>query len=75
MVPGETVGSGFMSKNLNTKMLSYDSKAKSWVGIFVMADANMKIVDRSNALLGWGNGLKYSEKMIFSNFMVGYSFY
>jgi short subunit dehydrogenase-like uncharacterized protein len=75
MVPGETVGSGFMSKNLNTKMLSYDSKAKSWVGLFVMADANMRIVDRSNALLGWGNGLKYSEKMIFSNFMVGYSYY
>merc|ERR1711935_1227200 len=73
--PGATTGNGFGSKNNNTKMMGYDAKAKSWVGLFVMADANQKIVDRSNALLGWGDKLKYTEKMVFSNFMMGYSFY
>merc|ERR1712194_518478 len=75
MPPGATTGNGFGSKNNNTKMMGYDAKAKSWVGLFVMADANQKIVDRSNALLGWGDKLKYTEKMVFSNFMMGYSFY
>ena len=75
MVPGAKTGNGFTSKNLNTKMLSYDKKVQSWTGLFVMADANFRIADRSNTMLAWGNSMKYTEKMLFANFMMGYSFY
>jgi len=47
-------------------------KYKSW---FFMANMNMKLVERSNCLVGYADGLSYSESFIQPSFMMGCSFY
>ena len=46
-----------------------DALAESWVGPFVMAELNTRVVRRSNALLNWayGRGMRYREVMGFGN--------
>jgi short subunit dehydrogenase-like uncharacterized protein len=45
---------------------SYDERAQSWTGPFVMAPINTKNVHRTNALLGhpWGRDFVYDERML-----------
>lgn len=45
---------------------SYDERAQSWTGPFVMASINTKNVHRTNALLGhpWGRDFVYDERML-----------
>lgn len=45
----------------------FDRDLEMWVGPFVMAAINTRIVRRSNALLGypWGRDFRYSEEMSF----------
>jgi short subunit dehydrogenase-like uncharacterized protein len=45
---------------------SYDQRAQSWTGPFVMAPINTKNVHRTNALLGhpWGRDFVYDERML-----------
>ncbi|MEI6622146.1 MAG: saccharopine dehydrogenase NADP-binding domain-containing protein [Actinomycetes bacterium] len=49
--------------------ISYDSDLGGWVGPFVMASYNTRIVRRSNALLGWqyGRRFRYRELMGFGS--------
>jgi short subunit dehydrogenase-like uncharacterized protein len=62
---------GIRQPNVNT--LEYDADAKSWVGPFVMAAVNTRVVHRSNALLGhiWGKDFKYDEAMIMGPGLMG----
>lgn len=57
----------------NVTALEYDSDAKSWVGPFVMAAVNTRVVHRSNALLNyaWGKDFKYDEAMMTGNGIMG----
>jgi short subunit dehydrogenase-like uncharacterized protein len=55
---------GIRQPSVNT--LEYDADAKSWVGPFVMAAINTRVVHRSNALMGhvWGKDFQYDEAMM-----------
>jgi short subunit dehydrogenase-like uncharacterized protein len=55
---------GIRQPSVNT--LEYDADAKSWVGPFVMAAINTRVVHRSNALMGhvWGKDFEYDEAMM-----------
>jgi short subunit dehydrogenase-like uncharacterized protein len=50
----------------NVTIPEYDTTAQTWVGPFVMASVNTRIVQRTHALLGrpWGEGFLYDEAMI-----------
>ncbi len=50
----------------NVTIPEYDKAAQSWVGPFVMASVNTRIVHRTHALLGhaWGDGFVYDEAMM-----------
>jgi short subunit dehydrogenase-like uncharacterized protein len=52
-------------KQLSDLRYGYDEFIDAWVGPFVMASVNTRVVRRSNALLGhrWGKDLLYSEAM------------
>lgn len=45
---------------------AYDRDLDRWVGPFIMAAVNTKVVHRSNALLGypWGKSFQYDEAMV-----------
>ena len=50
--------------NVNTAM--YDDTAKAWIAPFIMASANTRVVQRSNALSGqaYGANFRYDEAMM-----------
>ena len=50
----------------NVSSLKYDRDLKKWIGPFIMAAVNTKIVHRSHALLGypWGKEFRYEEAMV-----------
>ena len=49
----------------NVHGVQFDADFKRWVGPFVMATVNTRVVHRSHALLGhpWGEGFTYDEAM------------
>jgi short subunit dehydrogenase-like uncharacterized protein len=51
----------------------YDGDAKAWIGPFVMAAINTRVVHRSNALMGYayGRGFRYDEAMITGSGVLG----
>lgn len=57
---------GFTEKQRDVKMAVYDDDFQAWVGPFIMAAINTKIVHRSNELNGkaFGENFKYDEVMI-----------
>jgi short subunit dehydrogenase-like uncharacterized protein len=63
--------SGIRQPNVST--FEYDEDAKSWVGPFVMAAVNTRVVHRSNALLGyaWGKDFKYDEAVMAGDGIMG----
>jgi short subunit dehydrogenase-like uncharacterized protein len=52
---------------------TYDRDLNRWVGPFIMAAVNTKVVHRSNALLGypWGDAFQYDEAMVMGKGMKG----
>jgi len=50
----------------NVTTLEYDRDVNSWVGPFIMAAVNTRVVHRSNALRGhaWGQDFQYDEAMV-----------
>jgi len=67
----EGMRSGIRQPNVTT--VEYDKDAKSWVGPFMMAPVNTRVVHRSNALLGyaWGKDFKYDEALITGSGIMG----
>lgn len=60
---------GFTASQRNVTGAVYDDEFQSWVGPFIMAAINTKIVHRSNELSGkaFGEQFKYDEVMITGN--------
>ncbi len=58
-------GHGFSARQNNVKA-EYDEDFNSWLGPFIMAAINTRVVHRSNALSGnsYGNDFKYQEAMM-----------
>lgn len=56
---------GFSAKQRDVKLAVYDQDFEAWVGPFIMAAINTKIVHRSNELNGkaFGENFKYDEVM------------
>jgi short subunit dehydrogenase-like uncharacterized protein len=50
-----------------------DEASGEWVAPFIMADANMKVVQRTHALLGrpWGDDFEYDEAMLMGSGPMG----
>merc|ERR1711862_348736 len=55
--------------------LSFDKRVGSWKSFFFMANVNYRIVERSNAFLGYGDGMVYSESALQKSFLAGCMFY
>ncbi len=55
---------GVTQENVGT--LAYDRDLNKWVGPFIMAAVNTKVVHRSNALFenAWGDSFRYDEAMV-----------
>lgn len=47
-----------------TTTLAYSREVGGWVGPFIMADHNVKVVRRSNALLDWAYGRKFRYREV-----------
>jgi len=60
-------------KQPNVMRPQLDSKSGEWVGPFIMAAANTRVVQRSHALLGrpWGDGFEYDEAMLMGGGPIG----
>jgi short subunit dehydrogenase-like uncharacterized protein len=60
----EGMRTGVRQDNVST--LAYDRDLQKWVGPFIMAAVNTKVVHRSHALLGcpWGKEFRYDEAMV-----------
>jgi len=76
MRPGATTGNGFTVKNKITGALKleFDSSAKVWKQHFFMAAMNNAVVDRSNCLESYNDGLEYHEGKVAYSLMQGLSF-
>lgn len=63
----------FTSKQTNLMTPAYDKDMKAWIAPFVMAAINIRIVHRSNSLLGnqYGNDFLYDEAMITGKSILG----
>ncbi len=59
-------GHGYKRRQNNVAGAQFDKSFKSWIGPFVMAAVNTRVVHRSNALLGnaYGDNFKYDEAML-----------
>lgn len=59
-------GYPFRSRQHNVSGAEFDDDYTAWIGPFVMAAVNTRVVHRSNALLGnaYGTDFKYSEAML-----------
>jgi len=76
MRPGATTGNGFKTENRITGLmkLEFDRSARVWKNHFVMAALNKAVIDRSNCLEGYYDGLEYYEGKIALSFMDGLNF-
>ena len=70
--PGETTSKNLNVINKNTILPHYDFNAKSWAGYFLYSGQNLKVIQRSNALVGYNTSLEYGEKFLYKNFMILY---
>jgi short subunit dehydrogenase-like uncharacterized protein len=63
----------FKSKQTDLKTLAYDKDMQAWVAPFVMAAINIRIVHRTNSLLGnqYGEDFLYDEAMITGKSILG----
>lgn len=59
-------GHGVTTPQPDVRLAEYDEVAHGWVGPFVMAGINTRVVHRSNALLGYryGRDFQYDEAML-----------
>lgn len=59
-------GSGFTARQRTVKSAEFDPDFNAWVGPFVMAAVNERVVHRSNALSGkaYGENFTYNEAML-----------
>mgnify|MGYP003385768894 FL=1 len=59
-------GHGFTIRQHNVTGAEFDANHNAWIGPFVMAAVNTRVVHRSNALLNnaFGKDFKYSEAML-----------
>ncbi len=59
-------GHGFKTRQLNVNGAVFDDDFDTWLGPFVMATVNTRVVHRSNALLNnaYGDNFKYDEAMV-----------
>jgi short subunit dehydrogenase-like uncharacterized protein len=59
-------GHGFKVRQQNVSGAEFDTDLNAWIGPFVMAAVNERVVHRSNALLdnAYGTEFKYSEAMM-----------
>lgn len=57
---------GFKTRQHNVSGAEFDKNVDGWIGPFVMAAVNTRVVHRSNALQGnaYGQNFKYSEAMM-----------
>lgn len=57
---------GFKTRQHNVSGAEFDKNVDGWIGLFVMAAVNTRVVHRSNALQGnaYGQNFKYSEAMM-----------
>ncbi len=53
--------------------VGYDNNAKAWMGPFVMASVNERVVQRSNALLHYHKNFTYNEAMLTGKGPLGYA--
>jgi short subunit dehydrogenase-like uncharacterized protein len=74
-VPGQKTGNGFMLQNNNCKIINYDWSRGVWTGFAIMAVVNVEVVEKSNCMLGYKDGLKYSEAAILASPFMGYVMY
>jgi len=74
-VPGKKSGNGFTLKNDNQWIMSYDWRRGVWKGFALMAVVNIEVVERSNCLLGWKDGISYSEAQVFPSPFMAYVLY
>ena len=76
MAPGSDSGNGFRVKDRTTGMMrvTWDKSARVWKQHFVMSAMNRAVVDRSNCLLGYNDGLEYHEGQIVGSFLSGMGF-
>jgi short subunit dehydrogenase-like uncharacterized protein len=60
-------------KQSNVTLPEYDEGFRSWLGPFVMAATNTRVVFRSHALLGhpWGDEFAYDESMLMGDGIAG----
>lgn len=60
-------------KQPNVTLPSHDAASGEWVGPFIMASVNTRVVLRSHALLGhpWGDDFRYDEAMMMGRGPIG----
>lgn len=63
----------FTLKQTDLKTLAYDSDMQAWIAPFIMAAINIRIVHRTNSLLGnrYGENFLYDEAMITGKSVLG----
>ncbi|MFT4653057.1 MAG: short subunit dehydrogenase-like uncharacterized protein [Patiriisocius sp.] len=66
-------GHPFKKKQTDLKTIAYDKDMQAWVAPFVMAAINIRIVHRTNSLLGnaYGENFLYDEAMITGKSILG----
>lgn len=66
-------GHPFTRKQTDLKTIAYDKDMQAWVAPFVMAAINIRIVHRSNSLLGnlYGDDFLYDEAMMTGKSILG----
>jgi short subunit dehydrogenase-like uncharacterized protein len=74
-VPGKNKGNGYRLQNDNCKLINYDFKRGVWTGFALMATINVLVVEKSNCMLCYKDGLSYSEATVFPSPMMGYVMY
>jgi short subunit dehydrogenase-like uncharacterized protein len=57
---------GFITRQHNVSGAEFDADYNAWIGPFVMAAVNIRVIHRSNALLNnaYGNHFQYTEAML-----------
>ena len=63
----------FTKKQTDLKTLAYDNDMQAWIAPFVMAAINVRIVHRTNSLLGnqYGENFLYDEAMVTGKSILG----
>eukprot|EP00466_Bigelowiella_natans_P020771 jgi/Bigna1/139660/aug1.51_g14368 len=62
----------YKCKLSNIKFVSWSNVSNEWTGLFLMADMNGKLVQRSNILCEYGKSIQYCEGMTHPSFMAAF---